>query len=84
MKLSYHVINDKKVIFYVPPQVMHFVNGKIPFQIFISDDLGQNIWNKRFFFLFVPIYFVQDCLREKFERKMEIFYLELVLIVLSP
>ena len=47
----------------------YFENGKIPFQIFNSDNLGQNIWDKRFFFLFVPIYFVQDCLREKFERE---------------
>ena len=47
----------------------YFVNGKIPFQIFNSDNLGQNIWNKRFFLLFVPIYYVQDCLREKLERE---------------
>ena len=64
---SFYLLSDSsKRTFWAAIKAI-FANEKIQFLIFISDNLGQNIWNKRFFFLHVPIYFVQDCLREKFE-----------------
>ena len=43
--------------------------GKYHFKFLTQTILDKIFGTNASFFLFVPIYFVQDCLREKFERE---------------